>query len=219
MTVVTILRDAWFFYRRHFLRIAMLCMPLILAESLARHLTGELVTERLAMQDLLIGLLFYPLYSAALILYLDARSRGHSPTAGQLYSRALALWPRMALLSAIASLLILFGASLFVLPGIWIMVKIAFAEYLLVLEGRTPLRALADSMRLTQGRFLLVLGCALAVLVPLWALDIWLAASLPDAGRALLPTLALDALLGVVQLFATVVMFRCFMLSLAAGET
>ncbi len=36
MNVLAILRDAWFFYSRHFLTIVRLCLPLILLESLTR---------------------------------------------------------------------------------------------------------------------------------------------------------------------------------------
>ena len=45
MNVLSILRDAWFFYSRNLLSIARLCLPLILLESLARlaidHLFGK----------------------------------------------------------------------------------------------------------------------------------------------------------------------------------
>jgi len=156
MNVLAILRDAWFFYSRHFLTIVRLCLPLILLESLTRlgidHWLGDNAPPAL---DLLVGLIFYPLYVGALILFLDARSRGHDPALGAVYARALPLWPALAVLSGLGTLLILLGASLFVLPGIWVMVKIAFAEYLLVLRGLTPLAALKQSFQLTRGHFLL----------------------------------------------------------------
>ena len=133
MNVLSILRDAWFFYSRNLLSIARLCLPLILLESLARlaidHLFGK---GAMPAQELLIGLVFYPLYIAALILFLDARSRGHAPPLREVMRRALPLWPSMAVLAGLGTLLIMLGASLFVLPGLWIMVKIAFAEYLYV---------------------------------------------------------------------------------------
>ena len=84
MNVLSILRDAWFFYSRNLLSISRLCLPLILLESLARlaidHLFGK---GAMPAQELLIGLVFYPLYIAALILFLDARSRGHAPQIGR----------------------------------------------------------------------------------------------------------------------------------------
>lgn len=214
MNVLAILRDAWFFYSRHFLTIVRLCLPLILLESLTRlgidHWLGDNAPPAL---DLLVGLIFYPLYVGALILFLDARSRGHDPALGAVYARALPLWPALAVLSGLGTLLILLGASLFVLPGIWVMVKIAFAEYLLVLRGLTPLAALKQSFQLTRGHFLLVLGCVMTVLSPVWMLEVWIAAQLfADETPPLLPAMLLDGVVGLLQLLPTIMLFRCFML-------
>ena len=214
MNVLAILRDAWFFYSRHFLTIVRLCLPLILLESLTRlaldHWLGDNAPPAL---DLLVGLIFYPLYVGALILFLDARSRGHDPTLGAVYARALPLWPALAVLSGLGTLLILLGASLFVLPGIWVMVKIAFAEYLLVLRGLTPLAALKQSFLLTRGHFLLILGCVMTVLLPVWMLEVWIAAQLfADETPSLLPAMLLDGVVGLLQLLPTIMLFRCFML-------
>ncbi|MCQ4294058.1 hypothetical protein NAU58_00585 [Pseudomonas stutzeri] len=214
MNALVILRDAWFFYSRHFLTIVRLCLPLILLESITRlaldHWLGENAPPAL---DLLVGLIFYPLYVGALILYLDARSRGHEPALRAVYARALPLWPALAVLSGLGTLLILLGASLFVLPGIWVMVKIAFAEYLLVLRGLSPLAALKQSFILTRGHFLLVLGCVLTVLLPIWILEAWIAAQLfAEQTPPVLPAMLLDGVVGLLQLLPTIMLFRCFML-------
>jgi len=116
-------------------------------------------------------------------------------------------------LSGLGTLLILLGASLFVLPGIWVMVKIAFAEYLLVLRGLTPLAALKQSFLLTRGHFLLILGCVMTVLLPVWMLEVWIAAQLfADETPSLLPAMLLDGVVGLLQLLPTIMLFRCFML-------
>lgn len=209
MTVFAILRDAWFFYSRHFATIARLCLPLILLESLARLAVDQLFgKDALPAQELLVGLVFYPLYVGALILYIDARSRGHAPALRDVLARALPLWPALAVLTGLGTLLIMLGASLFVLPGIWVMVRIAFAEYLLVLRGLAPLAALKQSFLLTRGHFLLVLGCVLSLLLPLWLLEAWVSGLQADAAVRLL----LDGAIGLLQLLPTVMLFRCFML-------
>ena len=214
MNVFAILRDAWFFYSRHFLSIVRLCLPLILLESATRlaleHWLGK---DVLPAQELLVGMVYYPLYVGALILFLDARSRGHDPAPRQVYARALPMWPALALLSGLGTLLILLGASLFVLPGIWVMVKIAFAEYLLVLRGLTPLAALKQSFLLTRGHFLLVLGCVLTVLLPIWILESWITTQLfAEQTPPVLPAMLLDGAIGLLQLLPTILLFRCFML-------
>lgn len=222
MNVFSILRDAWYFYTRNLPFIALLCLPLIVLESGAKlaveHWLGK---DALPAQELLTGLIFYPLYVGALILYLDARSHGYQPGVREVLARTLPMWPALALLAALGTLLIILGASLFVLPAVWIMVKIAFAEYLLVLRGLTPLAALKESFQLTRGHFLLILGCMLAVLLPIWIAEALLAVQfMPDEqapNRALI--MGLDSLFGLLQLMATVVLFRCFMLCSAPAIT
>lgn len=217
MNAFALLRDAWFFYSRHFVSIALLCLPLLALESIARlavdHWLGE---SALPARDLLLGLVFYPLYVGALILFLDARSRGHAPPLRAVLARALMLWPALAVLAGLGSLAIMLGASLFVLPGLWVMVKIAFAEYLLVLRGLSPLAALKASFQQTRGHFLAIFGCIMLVLAPLWSVEVWLAAQLQasDAASGAL-AVVLDSLIGLTQLLATVALFRCYML---AGE-
>lgn len=212
MNPLDLLRDTWFFFSRNLLAIVVLCLPWVLLETLAQHaLKGWFAGPNSSAYGLLAGLVFYPLYSAALILLVDARSRGLQPRSLDLLAAALRLWPSFALLAGLSTLLIMLGASLLLLPALWVMVKLAFAEYLLVLRGLTPLAAMQASMRLTQGYFWLISACLLSVMAPLWLLDWWgyqLLGEQPDEWLSLL----LDSTLGFAQLFATLLLFRLYML-------
>ena len=104
-----------------------------------------------------------------------------------------------------------FGAQVLVLPGLWVMVKLAFAEYLLVLRGYTPLAALRGSLTLSTGHFWPLLACLLAVLLPLWLLDWWVYQLVGESPTAWL-SLLLDSANGFLQLFLTLVMLRYFIL-------
>lgn len=212
MNPLTILQDSFYFFRTHLLAIIQLCLPLLLLQSLAEQLVDHHVAENVrGAFDILVGLLFYPLYTAALILYLDSRSNGEQPSLKMLLGMGVRLWPRFALLAAISSLAILLGMALWLLPGLWLMARLAFAEYLLVLRGLSPLAAIKQSFELTRGPFWRVLGCVLAVLVPLWLIDYASVAVFPDDDSLPL-SIALDTLNGLVQLMTTVVLFRLFML-------
>ncbi|MBM7061442.1 hypothetical protein JQX08_12070 [Pseudomonas sp. UL073] len=213
MNPLPILRDSWYFFSRHLGAIALLCLPLVAIECLARQvLLASLGDSAPAASELLLGLLFYPLYTGALILYLDSRTRGVPQRHRDLLAMALQLWPRFAVLTALSSLLIMIGVSLFVLPGLWVMIKLAYAEYLVVLERQSPLEALRESFRLTNGQFWLVLSCLLAVMAPLWGFDWLLFSYLSVPNEGLLPLLV-DCLRSFLQLFASVVVFRLFMLA------
>ena len=212
MNPLSVLRDSAHFFSRNLPFIATLCLPLIAAECLARAIVASLTdSSQSPAYELLVGLLFYPLYSAALILYLDARSQGQRPAVRDLLAGSLQLWPVFAVLTELTTLLIMLGGALFLPLALYLMVKLAFAEYLLVLRGLAPLQAMRESVLLSIGHFWSLLACVLLVIVPLWLLDDWalqLLGEQPDA----IGSLILDIVNGFLQLFSTVVLFRCFML-------
>lgn len=211
MNPYSVLRDSLYFFRLHLLGIAQLCLPVVVLEAFCTQLLlqqlGDQASPTYAM---LTSLVFYPLYTAALILYLDTRSTGQDIAKRDLMARAVQLWPKMALLVLIISLLVMAGLVLLIFPGIWIMINLAFADLLLVLRGRSVMESMRESASLTTGHFLRILTCLLAVLAPLWLLDglLLMAFPQPQPGVSLL----LDSLSGFLQLFTSVVMYRLFML-------
>jgi len=212
MNPLTVLRDSFYFFQRNLGAIVQLCLPLVILEAVLQQvLDRTLGPEAFTGYSMIVGLLVYPLYTAALILFLDARSRGESPRTADVLAMALTLWPRYALLTAMSTLLILLGLSLYFLPGLWLMVTLAFAEYLLVLRGMTALAAMKESFRLTRGHFLRILVCLLCVMTPLWLLKGASVAAWPDLQNPLLAVL-IDSAHSFLQLFTSVVLFRLFML-------
>ena len=217
MNPLSALGDAWYFYRRHCLAISGLCLPLIVLEALIRQvLNSTLNTDQAAIGDLLLSLLCYPLYGAALILFIDNRLHAQQASHAALYAGALRLWPRMAVLCALATLLIMLGASLLILPGLWLMVRLAFAEYLLVLHGLPPLAALRESFLLTRGYFWQLGPLLLGIILPLWLLHGWLGSLLPSPSSPL--AVLLDSGHALAQLFTSVLAWRLCQLRLQLTE-
>ena len=212
MPPLAVLRQSWFFYRHNLPRIARLCLPWLLLEGLLRTQLGDwLGTPLQAGHEVLIGLLFYPLYSALLILFLDDRSHDRQHSDGELLARALQLWPRFAVLTGLSTLLVMFGFALLVLPGLWLLLRLAYADYLLVLGGLAPLAALRESFRLTGQDFWQIAVCLLLAMLPLQLLE-WWSFDLLGTEPAALPSILVDSLNGLLQLFVTVVAFRLFLL-------
>ncbi|MET0125897.1 hypothetical protein [Pseudomonas caspiana] len=213
MNPLTILTDSLYFFRRNLTSILALCLPLVIVEALAKQaLSNSLTANSSSAYELLIGLLFYPLYTCALILFMDARSRGgDQPRPRDLLAMALRMWPTFAVLSALSTLLIMFGLSLFIVPGIWVMVKLVFAEYLLVLRGLTPLMAMRASFEMSNGHFVRILTCVLCIYIPLSLLEGIAYFLLPEPQNAA-ATLLINVVSSFLQLFTSVVMFRLFML-------
>ncbi|WP_434571649.1 hypothetical protein J3P89_03520 [Pseudomonas sp. Z1-14] len=212
MNPLEVLRDSLYFFKRNLGRIAQLCLPLVILEAvLQQGVDSAIGADGFSGYSVIVGLLVYPLYTAALILFLDARSRGEAPRARDLLAAALLQWPRFALLTALNTLLILIGISLYFLPGLWLMVVLAFGEYLLVLRGMAPLAAMKESARLSRGNFWRILLCILAVMVPLWLLKGASVSVYPPPQNPFI-SLLIDSVHSFLQLFTTVVLFRMFML-------
>ncbi|MBW0238611.1 MULTISPECIES: YciC family protein [Pseudomonas] len=212
MNPLTVIRDSLYFFQRNLVQIATLCLPLVILEAVLQHIVENAVgPDPSPGYGLLVGLLVYPLYTGALILFLDARSRGESPRNRELLALALTLWPRFALLSAISTLAIVLGLSLFFVPGIFLTVMLAFSEYRLVLRGEAPLAAMKSSFSMSKGHFLRIFICLLAVLGPLMILK-ELSLSLLNKDENPLLGVGLESVSSFLQLFVSVVLFRLFML-------
>ena len=219
MNPMTVLRDALYFAQRNLGQIVMLCLPLIILETLITQMVSSASgPDASPGYDLLVGLLVYPLYTGALILFLDARSRGETPRNSDLLARALSLWPNFALLSAISTLAIVLGLSLLVLPGIFMTIVFAFSEYRLVLRGEGPLAALKSSVLMSRGHFWQIFTCVAAVLAPLMLLKELTFSALPKDENLFL-SLTLDSFYSFLQLFLTIVVFRLFMLISESSDT
>ncbi|MCU1717646.1 hypothetical protein [Pseudomonas sp. 5P_3.1_Bac2] len=211
MNLLSALRDALYFFIHNLGAILRLCLPLIVLEALLMAQFDKLATDELSMLlKTLAGLLFYPLYSAALILFLAARSSGAQPRTRDLLAMSLTLWPRFALLTGLMSGAILLGASIFILPGIWLLIRLAFAEYLLVLERCAPIEALKRSFQLTGGHLAPLLGWMLLVMLPIWLIDLW-GQSQALIVQSAFYSIALNCATQVLQLFSSVLLFRLFM--------
>lgn len=212
MNPLTIVQDSLYFFRLHFASILALCLPLVILEALSKQLLTQAIgPDASSSWQLLTGLVFYPLYTGALILFLDAATRGEVPAKRNLLAATLRRWPTFALLTALSTLLIMAGLSLFILPGVLVMIKLVFAEYLLVLRGMEPLTAMRTSVKMTNGHFVRILLCVLIVYIPLAVLEGLSLYVLPEQQSPML-SLLVDSASSFLQLFISVVMFRLFML-------
>jgi len=211
MNPLSVLRDSLHFFRYHLTSIIALCLPLVVLEALLTQLLNlQMADQASPAYGMLVSLLFYPLYSAALILYLDTRSNGQDISRRDLFARAVQLWPQLALLLLISSLLIMAGLALFIVPGVWIMINLVFAEYLLVLRGLPVVQSMRESARMTTGHFMRILICVVSVLAPIWLIEGLLLMAFPEPAPGVV--LAINSLSGFLQLFSTVVLYRLFML-------
>jgi hypothetical protein len=110
---------------------------------------------------LMIGSLVNTIGSAAIYLLLFDRRGG---TVGSAIAAALPIVPFYFLMSLLVSLAIGFGFVLLVVPGIYLIGRLATSGTVMVAEGRrNPLNAIGGSWRLTKGKGWAVAGLVLIV--------------------------------------------------------
>jgi hypothetical protein len=212
MNPFELLRDTWYFFSRNVGEIALLCLPAILIEAISQQgLIAWLGPDKSQGASIVLSMLFYPVYVGALIIFVDSRSHRIRLKPRQVLEMALFRWPSFAVLAAISTLLIMVGVWMLILPGVYVMIKLAFAEYLLVLEGKSPLDAIKESFELTKGHFFTILSCVLLVMGPIWLVD-WFAYR--ELGNSPDPvgTVLLESFNSFFQLFVSVALYRMFTL-------
>ncbi|HEY5717221.1 MAG TPA: YciC family protein [Motiliproteus sp.] len=152
--MLTLLREAFFFSRSHLqplLQIALIyTLPSLLLEL------STLGEDRGLPQNaqLLVSGLFMCLgviQFGAAMLFIDARIKATPISVGNAISAAITQLFPLLLVNLLMGMAIFGGLMLLVLPGLFLAYKFLFAEFLLLFHQRSPLQALRESYRTTQG--------------------------------------------------------------------
>lgn len=212
MSFFAILRDSWFFCRSNLRALACLCLPLLMLDVTYSVLTDDVTDNAQAVLLMMLGgVLFYPVYTAVTILFVDARRRGEHPRVIDVWLKAFSLWPTFVLMSVLSALLYMLGALLLLLPAIWIMVKLGLSQNLLVARELSPVDAMQKSLDMSAGHFWILFACLFGPMVPLIGLDLLQSALWPSP-RDPLVSFFLYTSVAILQPFTTVVMYRLFTL-------
>jgi hypothetical protein len=211
-----IVSDALQFFVAHLFQIAALCLPWLLTAALVEYgiiLIGGNAegSTPLLLVAFTFDLLIYPVYMGALIRLMARRAQREQPTNKELTRAAIKNWQPLFLVHIVISGLKAFGFMLFIVPGIYVSVRLAFAEFHLVLEGLKPMDAIQKSLQTTRAFTGLILLLLAMFMIPIALLAI----SLVQVLAAVQPDLIFNVLLGVGVSFLTlvvdVVIFRAYM--------
>jgi hypothetical protein len=108
-------------------------------------------------------LLVSPLFNGAYILAVQAYRGGGRPSFAGTLTRVVSVYPRLVVGEIVVNALVVGGAFLFIVPGVYFGLRLAFYKQAILLEGATLSRAVGESLRQTPtGReaFLLLLHVA-----------------------------------------------------------
>ena len=150
------LRQSLFFFRQNLLTLAKINLPFLIVFNLLfaqiDFSTAEEDSQSLANSLLLmsgINLLMMPIYWGATITFMQSPLEGPSYTASQALAASLKLWSKLFLVFLLTSGCIFLGFMALVVPGIFIAIRLSIADYLCVVENKTPLQSLKSSWQLT----------------------------------------------------------------------
>ncbi len=223
MKLKLIITDALQFFRYHVVQIATLCLPWLLAIALVEYFVIVMeVPNQEANPFPLLGLAFhllvYPIYTAALILLMARRAQHETPSNRELLSSALQLWQPLLILKIIvacliipAQLFVFQGWVLFVIPIIFVAVRLSFAEFCLVMDEIKPLEAIRKSFFVTQPYFFQIFFLLVAFAMPLWSMKIVKTLYLNKPEINPLVIILTSTVIDFLTLFLDVLMFRAYM--------
>lgn len=216
MNTQKILADAWYFYTLNFRYLVYLCIPFVFAEALLAEGFITLSDQGQGEQTISIGyyvaqLGIHPLYTAVLIQFLQARSKGLPVDRAKVMSEAFALWPMMVLLVVMKFVLFMIGLLLFILPGIWIAVRMAFAEFYLVENREQPVDSMRSSFASTEKPFWTIVAVFLIPQVLLILLQLVLKSVVVSLGNLFILNVLLHMALVMLSFYITIAFYRIYM--------
>lgn len=215
------LTDSWTFFKRHVGSLAAIVLPVVVPLQVGLGLYESANMEQgFSMGNIflmmLVGFVFYALYMPAVIFYIASVVSGEQRSTGELYQQALKWWGPFLLLLLLVTLLSGVGFMLLIVPGIIVMLKLAFAEFDMLLNDASPLAAMQTSWHLTKGHKGTLFGGYLIITLAIYVPFIILEAILAGVGMAYWwVTAAVSVVIAVCNLFYTIFAFRVYDLVLS----
>lgn len=144
------LRQSLFFFRTHLARLAMIQLPFLLLVTLVQHQLMQGADDTAKTANTLffsaaLDLILMPIYWGATLLYMRSVLQNSPLSVSQAVSLSFGCWGRLLLTYVLTALAVSTGLLMFILPGIYIGVRLAFAEFYCVMEGKGPLESIRAS--------------------------------------------------------------------------
>jgi len=149
---------------------------------------------------------FGPLVVAATLSALARITRGEPVSYAQAMRQGFAIWPRLFLARLVASALVLAGLIALVVPGVLVLLRLAFVDALVVLEGAPLGAALRASNALTVGRRLAIFWTGGFLFVAVFSVAMTLSA-LAGAADHFVVQVLVDCVIAVTQVVFTIALF------------
>ncbi|KAA0873671.1 hypothetical protein E1H14_12290 [Nitrincola tapanii] len=207
------LRQAFFFFRSHFKTLAAIQLPFLITLALLSAALQSSIDPDTSNSGALIyiGLLelaCLPLYWGATIFYMQSVLDGKPLSPITALSLALSSWGRLLFTYILNALAVALGLLLLIVPGVYAGVRLAFADYICVLEGKRPMEALKSSWKESDLYFWLLLKGFLVIFAGLFLAQMLISQLVSAMPVQMLLTLVVE----FVSVLITIYGFRIFCL-------
>ncbi len=169
-----LLIESWTFFKRNIRSICSIIMPFVVPLAIFQLLMEYFYPGTIGTAYLLSYMLSfaaYPIYQGAMILYLASVVTGSYLPSNQYYQLAAKSWLALMVLYFFASIAILTGLILLIIPGLIVMGRLAFSEFYCIFDNSRGDDALAESWRETKSaQGILISGITIIYLCTLLAI-------------------------------------------------
>ena len=171
--ILLFIKDTLQFYRQNLMLFVGILLPILLPYEVANWLIQRFFVtdpQNLTQQlpAMMLWITIYPVYQGALILAVSQRLAGNSPTPSLLWQQGARFWFSLVAVNALFLAVVFLGTLAFILPGIYLAVRLALAEQNVLLNVESPIEAIKSSWEDTSDQFWnIFLGSLLLGLVTL----------------------------------------------------
>lgn len=175
ITIDQALKDTWNFFRGHISWICWILLPVVVPVRIFEIITSWYFDDENTFTatdwvPMLAELLVYPVYQGALVFFLLSTVRSERWSLQAYYTMALRYWPQLLLLYILVGIASVLGILLFIIPGVIVACRVAFAEFFCLFEGCSAQVSFSKSWESTKPVFWLLLQGLLVIYLPAWVL-------------------------------------------------
>ena len=166
-----VLQNSWNFFTNNYNDIAAIILPFVIpVELISGIYKYYFVTVEFDLYEQIfpvsLHFLALPVYSVAVIFYMASKSSGEITDIKSLWVKGLSNWGRYIILYALILISVMLGIIIFIIPGIILGVRLAFADFCLLYNNTNPLVSIKNSWNATKDyKWIIFKGYALIALI------------------------------------------------------
>jgi len=171
------IRQSFFFFRQNIKLLAAINIPFLIIFNIlfsqvnmaSSTADPSAVTESLLMASTL-NLLFMPIYWGATIFFMQSTIQSPIFTAGQAIAASIKTWLKLFLVFFLTSVCVLFGFMAFIIPGIYVAIRLSLSHYICIAENKGTMDSLKQSWARTGDYVWLILKGTAIIMITIFIL-------------------------------------------------